>query len=30
VIESCERFMFAASRFEPALPYILGSARLPA
>jgi ubiquinone/menaquinone biosynthesis C-methylase UbiE len=26
-IESCDRIMFAASRFEPSIPYILGSAR---
>lgn len=26
-IESSERLMFAAARFEPAIPYILGSAR---
>jgi SAM-dependent methyltransferase len=26
-IESCERFMFAASRLEPAIPHILGVAR---
>ena len=27
-IETCERLMFAVSRFEPSLPYILGTARL--
>jgi ubiquinone/menaquinone biosynthesis C-methylase UbiE len=26
-IESCERFMFAANRFEPTIPHILGVAR---
>ena len=26
-IRTSERFMFAASRFEPAIPYILGTAR---
>jgi SAM-dependent methyltransferase len=28
-IESCDRIMFAASRFEPAIPHILGIARRP-
>jgi ubiquinone/menaquinone biosynthesis C-methylase UbiE len=27
-IETCERLMFAVSRFEPSLPYIIGTARL--
>jgi len=27
-IVRCERFMFATSRFEPSIPYILGSARV--
>jgi ubiquinone/menaquinone biosynthesis C-methylase UbiE len=27
-IERCERLMFAASRFEPTIPHILGAARL--
>jgi ubiquinone/menaquinone biosynthesis C-methylase UbiE len=27
-IERCERFMFAASRLEPTIPHILGTARL--
>jgi ubiquinone/menaquinone biosynthesis C-methylase UbiE len=26
-IESCERIMFAGSRFEPSIPYILGNAQ---
>jgi SAM-dependent methyltransferase len=28
-IQTSERLMFAAARFEPAIPYILGSARRP-